>query len=236
MEVGRYEYSTHSRRARILAWHGIDLVLDIGANAGRYATELRTAGYSGRIVSFEPLLEPFTELAARAASDRNWECHRLAFGDSEGAAEMHVAENFESSSFLPMAPPHLETMPEAVYRRTETVPVKPLDAVIDDLIRPHETPLLKLDVQGYEMHVLRGAVACLSRMRAIEAELSLASLYDGQPSLRDMLDHLAEAEFQVVALDPHFFDPPSGYTLQVDGIFVRVNGAGTARDDFHGVG
>ena len=52
---------------RLLAHFGIDCVVDVGANSGGFASTIRSLGYSGRIVSLEPLSGPFELLAARAA-------------------------------------------------------------------------------------------------------------------------------------------------------------------------
>src|SRR5439155_27146309 len=125
---------------------GVPLVVDVGANRGQYATDLRQHGYRGKIVSFEPLEEAFAQLAAAAARDVDWTCHRMALGVAAGEAQINVASNLESSSLLEMEVGHRAGAPEVSMVSVETVPVSRLDDVLDD-DRPC---LLKLDVQGYE--------------------------------------------------------------------------------------
>lgn len=64
IELRRYVpgRSEEAQFARLLAAHGIGLVLDVGANVGQYAGRLRTLGFRGRIVSFEPLPHAFARL------------------------------------------------------------------------------------------------------------------------------------------------------------------------------
>jgi len=56
----------------------VNVVLDVGANSGQYATDLRRAAYKGRIVSFEPLSGPFSLLERSAARDPLWNCRQCA--------------------------------------------------------------------------------------------------------------------------------------------------------------
>ena len=73
------------RRARLLAWQGIDVVIDVGANAGQYGRSVREGGYDGRIVSFEPLSAAFEQLASATSDDGRWECRQLALEVLAGA-------------------------------------------------------------------------------------------------------------------------------------------------------
>jgi FkbM family methyltransferase len=218
---GPAPYEEDMRRAKLLRSEAIDLVLDVGANVGQYAQRLRRAGYEQRIVSFEPLAAAFTELQQAAARDPLWESRRLALGDTDGSAEIHVAANSWSSSLLDLGQRHLASAPDSAYTGTETVPVARLDSVWDELVREGERVFLKLDVQGFEMHVLRGAEGHLERVAGVQAELALTSLYEGDTPWREVIDHLERRGFELAGLEPGFEDPETGRMLQADGILIR---------------
>jgi FkbM family methyltransferase len=209
------------RRLPLLNARRIDLVLDVGANQGQYATELRRSGYRGRIVSFEPLASAYRELERRAAAAPEWETRNFALGETEGTTSIHVAGNSWSSSLLPMGARHLASAPESAYVAEEQVEVKTLDALAPELARPDERVWLKLDVQGYEIPVLHGAEKTLAQVEVVETELSLVELYEGQALFGDVIAHLAERGFGAWFFEPVFRDPASGELLQIDGIFAR---------------
>lgn len=223
LDIRRYPPADEiaSRRVGILGENKITLVIDVGANTGQYARKLRSAGYAGRIVSFEPLSEAFTELSWHAARDNAWECRQLALGEVDGETKINISGNSLSSSILPMCSLHLATAPDSAYVGTEVITMVRLDTVSSELIRNNDFVCLKLDVQGYEMKVLSGATSTLPRTRVLEIELSLAALYEGQPSFCQMIDYLDSAGFDLVSLETAFEDPESGRILQLDGIFVR---------------
>src|SRR5262245_26822768 len=104
-----------------LARQGVELVLDVGANTGQFARSLRTDGYAGKIISFEPLSAAFAVLQHKCAQDRDWECHNLAIGDAEGSATINVSANSLSSSLLPVRARTLEIEPRIAYVAQETV-------------------------------------------------------------------------------------------------------------------
>jgi FkbM family methyltransferase len=209
------------RRARVLEAIGVDLVLDVGANDGRYARELRTGGYGGQIISFEPAPATFRALEQAAAGDPCWDCRALALGDRDGDGELNLAGNSEASSFLPMAGSHIAVMPEAAYVGTVSVATARLDTFISGLPVAPARPFLKMDVQGFELKVLDGATATLPALAGVETEVGLVKLYEGQPEFRELFDRFEAAGFELVGLEPHFFDPRTGRTLQLDATFVR---------------
>jgi FkbM family methyltransferase len=209
------------RRVRLLASRGVDLILDVGASVGQYALRTRSAGYGGRIVSFEPLSSAYAELSARAGADTSWDCRNQALGSSARQAELHIARNSYSSSLLEIGDRHLESAPDSRYVGSEAVSLVTLDSIWDEVVRDAERPHLKLDVQGFELEALRGAERSLSKLAGVEAELSLAPLYEAAPTYREVIDHLEATGFRLVGLEPEFFDPETAELLQAQGIFFR---------------
>lgn len=221
VDVVRYpEHHPAHKRARLLNHYGVDQVFDVGANSGGYARELREFGYQGDIVSFEPLTEPYARLKEMAAGDAHWTAVNLALGATTATAAMHVAANSTSSSLLRMNDAHRRAAPWATYIGEQEVSVTRLDDIFDDY-RQGKVPFLKMDVQGYEEHVLEGATHSLPAVRGVQLEMSLVALYADAWMLTEATLYLVEAGFDLVSLEPGFYDRETGQLLQVDGIFMR---------------
>lgn len=198
------------------------VVMDVGANNGGYARQVRGGGYRGRIISFEPLSSIFAELERNACGDAGWQCEHVALGPAEAVAKINVSAYSESSSLLAMHPRHIEALPESAYVGQETVRVVPLDALRHRLLRPDDLIWLKLDVQGYEAQVLAGATQTLEQVTALEMELSLVPLYEGQALFCESTERLKALGFQLISLEDAFQDTTRQHTLQVNGIFERL--------------
>ncbi len=216
-----------SRRVKMTQHHDIQTVIDVGGNIGGYGAELREYGYTGRIISFEPTTQAYEKLAARTKNDKNWAVIKTAIGDVNGEATINVAANqAESSSLLPMLGLHEQCAPDARYISKEKVPLKTLNSVLSGVLLPHEKVLLKIDTQGYEHMVLKGASDILWQVDLIECELSFAMLYEGQLLFQQMITLLKNLGFEPVQFIPAFTDPHSGHCLQMDAIFARSETVG----------
>jgi len=205
--------------------HRVNVVLDVGANSGQFAGGLRSAGFAGRIVSFEPTSAAFNQLKSASAADPLWECRRCALGDSDGTITINVAGNAgESSSVLPMLKSHQDAYPPANYVGTEEVPMHRLDALAPEILRPTDVVFLKLDVQGFEKQVLAGSTATVrDRCVGLQLELSFLPLYEGGMLIREALDVADSLGFTLTGVTPNFVDMRNGRTLQADGTFFREN-------------
>jgi FkbM family methyltransferase len=224
LEVRRFNAaeSDHARMVRQFLTHQIDLVLDVGANDGGYGRLLRSGGYTGKILSFEPLASVHVGLTRTVASDPNWQvAPRMALGEADSQITINIAGNSASSSVLPMGQLHADAAPTSRYLGQEQVPLRRLDGVAHAWLQPARAVMLKIDTQGYEMPVLRGAPDLLKRVRGVQIELSVTALYEGQALFEEVMAHLKQNGFALWNVSPGFVDPRSGRMLQFDGSFFR---------------
>jgi len=225
IDLKKYNVQTSeaAKMQRLLAYHNIDLVFDVGANIGQYAKLLRELGYSGRIVSFEPLSSAYSQLKAVSKKDPLWEiAPQTAIGNQEGEITINIAGNSQSSSALPMLDAHLESAPESAYSGSETVKLSRLDTLAKDYIKSETKSIfLKIDVQGLEKQVLEGATAILPLVKGIKLELSLVPLYEGQVLFKEMIDIVEKLGYELYGIEPGFTAEKTGRMLQMDGIFFK---------------
>ena len=223
-DVVRYVPRRHplARRKKMLEIYQINLVLDIGANIGQYGEELREIGYKGKIISFEPLSTAFKTLIKRSEGDPAWEIHNFALGDKNETASINIAGNSFSSSLLDILPSHTKSAPESVYVGHEEIKVKTLDDIYSDVVNDSDRVYLKIDTQGFEENVLRGAEGSLESIDTIQLEMSLTPLYQDGLLFDEMYGLLCRKGYVLVALEPGFTDEETGQLLQVDGIFHRM--------------
>ena len=133
IDVVKFPSSDLRRRLKLLNHHQIDLILDVGANMGQYAENLREIGYQGKIVSFEPLSQAYSILVKKTAKDKKWESHNFALGDKEEKAQINVSKNLFSSSLLDINAESTENAPNSSYHNKEEIIVKKLDDIYEDV-------------------------------------------------------------------------------------------------------
>ena len=227
LDVSRYrEHPRHPPVLRNTWMHqlGVEVVIDVGANVGQYGSEIRTHGYKDRILSFEPLSHAYDQLQTLASADPKWTVFRAALGRDLGETWIHVAANSYSSSMLPILPRHLDAAPDSSYASKELVPVTTLDSLLKTGDIPRQSVTwLKIDVQGWELEVLQGGLGLLRHAVAVECELSLVELYRGEPLAHEVIEFLAGYNFRLSMVTEAFFDPATGQSLQLNGVFLRDN-------------
>lgn len=227
-DVSRYRPDTHhgARFRNLLRSACVGQVFDVGANEGQYAAILRSEySYSGDIISFEPLPGVYERLVARAAKDSlgRWRVSpRVALGSESKLSVINVAGNSVSSSLFTMAPLHRQAHPGSKTLSAVEVPVRRLDDMVVELgVSVDAKTLIKIDTQGFEIEVLKGASKTIAEAGIIQLEMSLSPLYTGQPLFSEVFHYVTACGFEPFDLIPGFADPRSGRLLQVDGIFTH---------------
>lgn len=179
------------------------MIFDVGAHRGETAVRYRTLFPAAVIHSFEPSPESFRALAAVAASTTGIEPHCLALSDAAGTAMLNVNRSAATSSLLPSAATGRHYWGEGLLDTQERVEVR--TQTLDGFCAERgigAIDVLKLDVQGAEHAVLRGASRLLggAAIDVIYMELIIAPTYVGQRTLHEYLELFAEHRYELFDL------------------------------------
>ena len=210
-----------------LAKQGIspNTVLDVGANVGQFAIAAAKLFPHARIHSFEPQPECVDQLNKKIKMLGNVSVYPIALGSSDGEVKFYVNSHNHSSSILPLADSHRKAFPEARESEEISVKITMLDNVLSkvDIVSPC---LLKLDVQGYEVHALRGAAETLKRVNFVILESSFKPMYEGESLFMDVVKIMEEYGFHFLRPVGWLTDPKTDEILQMDALFIRTDSAG----------
>jgi FkbM family methyltransferase len=184
----------------------VDCVLDVGANVGQYRNFLRyEVGYTGRIVSFEPVPRNLLVLRERAANDDAWTIEPFALGATVGEASFNVTATTLFSSFLRPNEASVDLFQgeNAVTERI-TVDVRRLDDVLPALERRFgiTRPYLKLDTQGFDLEVVKGGAESMRRICGLQTEASVKPIYCDMPNYVTTIGQLEALGFELTGMFP----------------------------------
>lgn len=160
-------------------------IIDVGANTGQFARMIHRVFPRAAIFSFEPLRECFAVLSKNIESIPGAIAFQYALGEHEGTMTMQKSALSPSSSLLRMTDLHSRDWPESSVIMPEEVVMTSLDNFFSSRVLEGDI-LLKIDVQGYEDHVLKGGAQVLSRASVVLLEVSYVELYKGQPLFGDI--------------------------------------------------
>lgn len=197
-------------------------ILDVGAYIGAYAYAMQHILPDAQVYSYEPLPDSFDRLQKNLCKFGQWQGFNTALGDSNGSLEFWQNEFSASSSALPMEDLHRKTFPQTEKSDKVTVAVTRLD----DMITGKEVKapvLLKIDVQGFELSVLRGAENLLKKVDCVVCEVSYQPLYKGQASFAEVYQFMRLHGFSYQGSLENLVSPLDGSIMQSDAVFMRTN-------------
>lgn len=202
----------------VLASMKLNTIIDVGANKGQFSLVARQLHPDARIVAFEPLSDAAATFQKVFAGDPKVALHRCALGQADGESVINVSHSADSSSLLPISDLQSELFPGTHKNNEERINVRRGESEVPrDIVSP---VLLKMDVQGYELEVLKGLESRLQTVDHIYAELSFVELYVGQQLAGDVIAWLSERSFGVVGVY-NLSTGPSGMAIQADVLFSR---------------
>jgi FkbM family methyltransferase len=212
--------------AAILLGKPPQTIFDVGANVGQTTAALSKTFPRARVFAIEPSPDAFHALSARYQSQPNIELQNIAFGETNGSCEFFMNSCSETNSLLPATPEAAQWFGELVRaKQRTTVPVQRLDDFCADR-KITQIDLLKMDTQGYEAHVLRGAEGMLreKRVRVICTEVLFEPQYTGQTSFPELYTLIRSHGFAFAALYDQGYSEDNRL-LSANALFFRASAA-----------
>jgi FkbM family methyltransferase len=199
--------------------HDFSSIIDVGAHQGQFALLARRRYPGAMLYCIEPLTEARTRLERILINDDNVAIIDVAAADRRAETDFHVSRSSDSSSLLPITKRYTTAFPGTETAAVARVRTERLDEFLDcdSLRRP---VLLKIDVQGAELAVLRGTERLLRCIDEVFVECSFVEFYEGQPLIDDVVSHLHERAFRLSGIYSVVYDG-EGRCLQADLLFTR---------------
>ena len=193
-------------------------IVDVGAHRGQFSLLCSTIHPDAYIHAFEPLPGPAATFRRLFSSKPEVALHPIALGQRSGPAKMNVSRRSDSSSLLAITPMQARVFPGTEMIGVQTVDVSTMEECLESqMIVP--PALLKIDVQGAELDVLKGAAKLIGMFNHIYVECSFAQLYEGQALAHEVVEYLGMAGFTLKGAYNVAYDE-TGLSVQADFLFT----------------
>ncbi|MEN9632264.1 MAG: hypothetical protein RL077_668 [Verrucomicrobiota bacterium] len=198
----------------------VKTVIDAGAHNGVFSKAIAVVLPKVRVLAFEPSKPTFERLKVGIKKFNNIEIYNLALGSINCRLNLAKSSLEESNSLLKITKKHTNAWPESNPTSSEEVEVRTIKEFFPAPSRS-EGILLKADVQGYELEILKGAGDILNSVVAIQIECSFVPLYENSPLMGELLEFLYERGFKIVNIFDLLSPPGSQEVVSCDAFFVR---------------
>lgn len=201
--------------------YDINTILDIGANEGQFAKYINSQIPGCTIYSFEPIEKCYLELIKLKEEMKNLHPINYALGEVSGTSSFYVNEFTPSSSLLKMEVEHIKNFPNTKNSVLESVNVKKLDDIINDLKIKKEV-LVKIDVQGFENKVILGGENFFLKIpKIVIIEASIIKLYQNEATFEELFNKFTQMGYAYSGNLYQLYSPIDGQILQIDAVFIK---------------
>jgi FkbM family methyltransferase len=174
------------------------VIHDVGANSGAVTRAYLQQVPSATVHLFEP--NPTLSDVLGESHDRRVTVYPIALGSVVGSTRFHIYADDTVSSVLEVDDRLAQSSANYDIARVIEVPMTTLDALcMGDAPSVPLPNLLKVDTQGFDLEVLRGASGVLSSRppALIHIEMTVATQYEGQPSFHEVWGFLASHGYRL---------------------------------------
>ncbi|MFM6223150.1 MAG: FkbM family methyltransferase [Dolichospermum sp.] len=202
----------------------IKLVIDVGANEGQFIKTALALMPNTKILAFEPNPVSVEKLKEATWDTIQVQIFTLALGSCQDCLPLNVAEFSPASSLLKNSKQLNQEFPNLLTEKVIKVEINRLDSIIQQLNMElsDKSFLLKIDVQGFELEVLKGTTELFNKIAVIVCEVNLAFLYEQQCSINEIIGFLYQNHFRLVDIGQPIRSRYNEEILYVDLAFIHI--------------
>lgn len=174
----------------------VNTIIDVGANSGQFSKAATHFYPEASIHTFEPLPDLFSKITKKFSSSPKIKLYNVALGNENGVIQFNQNKYGHISSILDISKENIH------YPKTDNdlskiqVRINSLDS-LNIMKQNSGISLLKLDVQGYELEVLKGSKETMQMLNYVIIEANLEQLYTNQPTFTQINSYLNEKGFEL---------------------------------------
>lgn len=214
LDIYKFDYKNSVQRYLqfIIRNRNIELIYDIGANEGQYGMMLINIGYKNQIYSFEPLKNEWNSLKKISLKYSNWhvEPRTALTNNDKSEIDFYYTSNSQSSSAVKPLKNNFFNIEKKVK-----VPSKNINSIFK---KNSKNSILKLDIQGYELELIKGINFDTHRPKIIQVELSVNSIYETGNTFFETVNFLKSRSYKLIGLFQGFSDH-DGKIIEIECFF-----------------
>jgi FkbM family methyltransferase len=198
------------------------VVVDVGAFIGNTIQKIVDVSPKATVFAFEPQPQLAKLINERFRSNSQITVYPCGVGAAKGTLQMHISDQPETSSFLPVTEFGRKSAPFAESNNLITADIISLDEWYAALPAPLEIiDLIKIDTQGFERFVVEGGQQVLSRTRYLMVEAAFKPVYENQLPFDALIGLLRKIGYDLEAVAAGYWDRNNGQLIEVDILLKR---------------
>ena len=207
-------YRTLDQSIKYLIKKDNPIIFDVGAHTGETIERFRKLYNKSIIHSFEPQVDSFQKL--KKFSDDKTVLNNFALGEKSEIKKFYINKNDSTSGFYKFT----DKMFADHNNYSKDIQIKTLDQYVEER-NVENIDILKIDVQGYEDNVLKGAIKTLTnKIKILELEIIFIDYYEKKSSFYNLESIIKPLGFELYTISSPVLDESDDRLKWLDAIYI----------------
>ncbi len=212
--LSSFKIITHAKRNNV----NPKTIIDIGANKGQFSEACFQLFDKVKIIAIEPDANT-SKILKKNLSDKNIDIISKVISSRIGTINFQINEDSQVSSVLSLGKDRKKFFLNSKVKNIKKLPVSTLDRVINKRVK--KPILIKIDTQGLEYEIIKGAKNILKITKWVILEVPLKKLYKGQKNFDDLNNIMKKNNFSLTGVLNFHNVPNSDEIMEIDVLYTK---------------